>query len=278
MSAVLLVAHGSRDPRAAATTVALARAVSRARPGVDVRVAYLDHAVPTVGAALAGLAADGYPSVVVVPLLLTEAYHGRVDLPALLADAPLVVHRAPVLGSDPALVRALRRRLAPGYDALVLAAAGTRDAGARAGIAAVAEALGRAEGVPCRAAYASAAGPTPGEAVAELRAAGAGRVAVASYFLAPGLLYDRAAGSARDAGAVSVAAPLNAAPELVALVAARAGVARAAAVSSIMASAGPEGAAAPVPAQRNPPVSGGFLTGFAVFRRSERGPAARHGA
>jgi len=43
---VVLVAHGSRDPRAAAATEALARAVRRARPGWDVRASYLDHAGP----------------------------------------------------------------------------------------------------------------------------------------------------------------------------------------------------------------------------------------
>jgi len=81
---VVLVAHGSRDPRAAAATEALARAVRRARPGWDVRASYLDHAGPRpldVLAALPGRRA------VVVPLLLTKAYHGRVDIPAVLAEA-----------------------------------------------------------------------------------------------------------------------------------------------------------------------------------------------
>jgi hypothetical protein len=44
---------------------------------------------------------------------------------------------------------------------------------------------------------------------------------VASYFLAPGLLYDNAVASARSAGAVAVAAPLTDAPELVTLIARR---------------------------------------------------------
>ena len=45
-TAVLLVAHGSADPRAAASTRALARAVAAQRPGLDVRTSYLDHAGP----------------------------------------------------------------------------------------------------------------------------------------------------------------------------------------------------------------------------------------
>ncbi|HZN19543.1 MAG TPA: CbiX/SirB N-terminal domain-containing protein [Micromonosporaceae bacterium] len=233
-AAVLLVAHGSRDPRAAQATRALARAVAVARPQGPVSVAYLDHAQPPVPHALVRLAATGYRHAVVVPLLLTAAYHGRVDLPVVLARVraaglPLRVSLTEVLGAqglavDALLIVALRRRLGQlrrPYDALVLAAAGTRDAAARESVAAVATTLGTAAGVRCLPAYAAAAGPTPGEAVRQLRAGGARRVAVASYFLAPGLLYDRAAASAQGGGAVGVAAPLGAAPELAWLVVAR---------------------------------------------------------
>jgi len=235
---VLLVAHGSRDPRAAASTQALRRAVAAASPERPVAVAYLDHHQPTVPRALAAFAAAGHTSTVVVPLLLTSAYHGRVDLPALLAEtraAGIGVHavQSDVLGPrgqavDAKLVVALRRRLGQlyrEYDALVLAAAGTRDATARATVAAAASALGTAAGVPCVTAYASAAGPTPGEAVLSLRRQGARRVAVAAYFLAPGLLYDRAVASAIDAGAIGVAGPLGDAPELVRLILDRAATA-----------------------------------------------------
>ncbi|MEV4349556.1 CbiX/SirB N-terminal domain-containing protein [Actinoplanes sp. NPDC049596] len=96
---VLLVAHGSRDPRAAASTEALARAVGRARPGWSVRASYLDHAGPRPLDVLASLPAGS--DVVVVPLLLTAAYHGRVDLPAVISAAaalPIRVSLADVLG------------------------------------------------------------------------------------------------------------------------------------------------------------------------------------
>jgi sirohydrochlorin ferrochelatase len=228
---ILLVAHGSRDPRAGASTRALRHAVAATEPGRPVEVAYLDHHQPTVPRALAAFAAVGHRSTVVVPLLLTSAYHGRVDLPALLAEARAAgigvrAVQTDVLGPrgqavDAKLVVALRRRLGQlyrEYDALVLAAAGTRDAAARATIAAAAAALGAATGVPCVPGYASAASPTPGEAVLGLRRRGARRVAVAAYFLAPGLLYDRAVASAIDAGAIGVAGPLGDAPELVRLI------------------------------------------------------------
>ena len=245
---VVLVAHGSRDPRAAAATEALARAVGRARPGWDVRAAYLDHAGPRPLDVLAALPGR---RVVVVPLLLTAAYHGRVDIPALIegaAELPVSVALADVLGVLPPttpppaasvsaarmvspvsaaavpslLIDGLVRRLpVAGLDAVVLAAAGTRDTAARTTVEWAAEALSARLGLPCTVAYASAAPPAAGSAVDRLMAAGARRVGVSAYFLAPGFLYDRAARSAREAGAVSVAEPLSDAPELACLIAAR---------------------------------------------------------
>ncbi|MGK5679051.1 sirohydrochlorin chelatase [Actinoplanes sp. URMC 104] len=233
--AVVLVAHGSRDPRAAAATSALARAVRRAHPSWDVHASYLDHAGPRP---LDVLAALPNRRAVVVPLLLTEAYHGRVDVPAVVAEAaglPIDVTLAEVLGPSPAspsravpaaLIDGLARRLgssAAGHelDGVVLAAAGTRDGRARATIGWAADALSARLGVPCVPAYASGAAPDPGDAVGILRASGARRVGMAAYFLAPGFLYDLAVRSALEAGGVGAAEPLGDAPELVRLVGAR---------------------------------------------------------
>jgi sirohydrochlorin ferrochelatase len=233
---VVLVAHGSRDPRAAEATRALARAVAAARPGTPVLPSWLDHTEPGPAGVLRDLAAAGHSRAVLVPLLLTAAYHRRVDIPAAVAAAReaqpvLDVRIADVLGPadgtvDGSLLSGLRRRLAeaePGrYDALVLAAAGTRDPRARGSVGRVAAALGASLGVPTRVSYASAAPPAAGVAVAKLRARGARRVAVAAYFLAPGLFHDAVAADARGAGAVAVAGPLTDTPALTDLVLRRA--------------------------------------------------------
>ncbi|MFG2064390.1 sirohydrochlorin chelatase [Micromonospora sp. NPDC048871] len=229
---VLLVAHGSRDPRAAEATRALARAVSVARPGAPVLASWLDHTQPDPTEALRGLAAAGHPRAILVPLLLTAAYHRRVDIPAAVAAAqrsgpPIRVAITDVLGPvgdqvDQALLAALRRRLEeadPGrFDALVLAAAGTRDPAARASVGRVAQALGASLGTPTRVSYASAAPPTVTTAVRRLQARGARRVAVASYFLAPGLFHDAVTTAAQAAGAVATSAPLTNTPDLVNLI------------------------------------------------------------
>ncbi|AGZ45867.1 sirohydrochlorin chelatase [Actinoplanes friuliensis] len=237
--AVVLVAHGSRDPRAAQATEALARAVGEAYPLWDVRASYLDHSVPRPRQVLADFEARGHRRAIMLPLLLTAAYHGRVDVPGeitaaradgLTLDVTLADVLGPLNGTVPTdLLNALQSRLAEAtdgdeadrLDAVVLTAAGTRDAGARATVDQAAAALGARLGIPCRVAYASAAPPLSGEAVAELHAEGHHRVGLASYFLAPGLLYDNTVRSAREAGVVAVAEPMTDTPDLVALVASR---------------------------------------------------------
>jgi sirohydrochlorin ferrochelatase len=197
---VVLAAHGSRDPRSSATVRALARAVARERPDVVVHDAYLDFDAPHLGTVLAALADR---PVIVVPLLLSRAYHARTDIPAIVADARLAgaqVDIADVLahprdGGFELMVSALRRRLPrASFDALVLAAAGTRDLEALGG------ALGRAEGVRCVAGYASGAGRPIADAIDYLYATGAGNVGIASYFLAPGRLHDRIDAAAFSGG------------------------------------------------------------------------------
>jgi sirohydrochlorin ferrochelatase len=228
---LVLIAHGSRDPRSSSTIRRLASRVGAAWSG-PVSAAFLDFNLPGVPSVLRGLAPGASGPSVVVPCLLTSAHHGRVDVPQVLADAGVPTRLTPVLGPtspddepDPRLLAALGRRLSEldsSFDALVLIAAGTSYAAARSTVDVTARSLGRALDVPCLVGYASASAPTPAEAVAELRRRGASRIAAASYFLAPGRLYDVAATSARAAGAVAVAGPLGPADEIVRLVLARA--------------------------------------------------------
>jgi sirohydrochlorin ferrochelatase len=223
---LVAVAHGSRDPRAAATVEDLLDLVRR-RSGLRVATSYLDHAPPAPGQVLGRLAGEGIGEAVVLPLLLTAAYHSKTDIPGALAEVhqahPLMRLRyGATLGPHPLLTAALERRLAeagvtPDADtALVLAAAGSSDPSANATIATMARSWrGWRRVIP---AYASAASPTPAEAVRALRAAGAPRVAVASYFLAPGYFADKVRDAALAAGAGAVSPALGAAPELVEII------------------------------------------------------------
>jgi sirohydrochlorin ferrochelatase len=224
---LIAVAHGSRDPRSAATVHALLDVVRAAAPDVDVRGAFLDLSAPRLPDVLAAVHADGHRDAVVVPLLLGSAYHARVDVPGAVHDAaqrwPMPrVRVADVLGPDPRLESvALRRLLAEGADpgddrlGVVLAGAGSSHAPANAAVARVARRWGRTTRWATVAAFAAAAGPDVPAAVATLRARGAERIAIGSWFLAPGLLPDRVTRLAVEhAPDALLAAPLGADPEV----------------------------------------------------------------
>ncbi|MGK5731443.1 sirohydrochlorin chelatase [Streptomyces sp. URMC 124] len=228
---LLLVAHGSRDPRHAAAVLELRARVAAARPGLRVEVGFLDFCVPSVPRVLERLAAEGVRDVVAVPLLLTRAFHAKADIPAVLRAATaglpgLRVTQAQVLGPAPLLTAALERRLReaglPLGDrrptGVVLAAAGSSDPEANAVIADIAREWRRSGWCAVRPAFASASPPHVADAVRALRADGARRVAVAPYVLAPGRLPDRIARGAAEGGADVLAGVLGAAPEVVALV------------------------------------------------------------
>ncbi|MEV7770668.1 CbiX/SirB N-terminal domain-containing protein [Kitasatospora sp. NPDC086791] len=223
---LLAVAHGSRDASAAAATRALLRLVRSLRPELTVRCCFLDLARPSLAHALPELAAQ---RPILVPLLLGTGYHLRVDLPVALAAFGLPpTHLAPALGPHPLLAEALADRLAeagaPADAPVVLAGAGSSDTTALADTARMARLLATRLGRPVTPAHLSAAAPTPHRAVADLRAAGHPRVAVAGYLLSPGFFARRAATTA----AHWTSAPLGAHPAVARLVLRRYDEARAA--------------------------------------------------
>ncbi|MFI9584622.1 sirohydrochlorin chelatase [Streptomyces sp. NPDC052236] len=242
---LLVIAHGSRDPRHAATVHALVRRVRALRPELRVETGFLDFNVPSVEQVLERLAAEavrgGVRDVVALPLLLTRAFHAKSDIPAVLRQAPPVlnIRQAEVLGPSPLLLTALEQRLSEaGLDAsdpsqkrstgLVLASAGSTDPEAIAVIAHIARELRHTGWCAVRPAFASASLPRTEDAVRQLRAEGVQRVAVAPYVIAPGFLPDRIAHGAREAGADVLAEVLGASAELAGLLLRRYDQARAA--------------------------------------------------
>ncbi|SCD30386.1 sirohydrochlorin chelatase [Streptomyces sp. DvalAA-19] len=216
---LLVVAHGSRDPRALRTVLALLDRVRDLRPGLDVRLGHIELNRPLLPDTLDGLrGADA----VLVPLLLGRGHHVKHDLPAAAAAAPFVRTRiAAPLGPHALLVEALYGRLVEaGWDAadqgdrrtaVVLAAAGSRDPDSAQDTRRTARMLEeRLGGVPVVPAYASAATPTVPAALRRLAARGRHRTFVASYFTAPGRFASAAAGAAPRTAAL----PLGAHPAM----------------------------------------------------------------
>ncbi|GAA2732068.1 sirohydrochlorin chelatase [Streptomyces nogalater] len=193
--ALVLVAHGSRDPRALTTVRALEARVRALRPGLPVRLGHIELNEPLLPDTLAAL---GDTRAVLVPLLLGRGYHVKQDIPELAAQAPVRASVAAPLGPHPLLAEALHARLtesgwpatldgaARRTTAVVLAAAGSRDPDSATDIRRTARLLAGRLGVPVVPAYASAATPTVPTALRALAAGGRHRVAVASCFTAPG--------------------------------------------------------------------------------------------
>ncbi|PRW63734.1 sirohydrochlorin chelatase [Actinopolyspora mortivallis] len=203
---LLVVAHGSRDPRAGETVERLAGAAAETLR-VRHRVANVDVTGPTVAEAL-----DELPGpVVAVPAFLSSGYHVRTDLPAQLAAHG----RAEVTVSEPlgpaeelvgVMVRGLDRiGWCPG-DPVVFAAAGSADPGALADVRGMAAALGarvHPRGEPLRPTYVTSAEPRTSAVCA---AGGYGpRTFVAPYLLAPGLFHQWLS----ELPSAGVAAPLG---------------------------------------------------------------------
>ncbi|WP_181798830.1 CbiX/SirB N-terminal domain-containing protein, partial [Streptomyces sp. WELS2] len=84
--ALVLVAHGSRDPRALGTVRALRERVRALRPGLPVHLGHIELNEPLLPDTLAAL---GGTRAVLVPLLLARGHHVKQDIPELAAAAPV---------------------------------------------------------------------------------------------------------------------------------------------------------------------------------------------
>ncbi|WP_328635570.1 sirohydrochlorin chelatase [Streptomyces sp. NBC_00356] len=222
--ALVLVAHGSRDPRALATVSELVERIRERRPGLTVRLGHIELNEPLLSDTLADLPAG---RAVLVPLLLSRGHHVKHDLPRA-ADAAehLRTRVADPLGPHPLLVDALHDRLVEAgwperstdrdrrRSGVVLAAAGSRDPRAAQDVRASASLLADRLGVPVVPGYASATAPDVATAARSLAARGRDRIAVASYFTAPGRFATETAAAAPGIAA----APLGTHPSLARLV------------------------------------------------------------
>jgi sirohydrochlorin cobaltochelatase len=85
-SAILLFAHGARDPGWAEPFRRIVERLRHKQPGTRVELAFLEMMQPTLESAIAGLAAEGIGRITVVPLFLAQGGHLKEDLPRLLDD------------------------------------------------------------------------------------------------------------------------------------------------------------------------------------------------
>ena len=220
MTALILVAHGSRHPGAKPCLDALADAVARRLPAADdVRVAWLELTDPSLGDLCAEFAARGIRDAVVVPLLFTEAYHRTVDLPGQAAAAEaatgvrLDVRDGIGLGEGvkKAVVRSFLAAAADPRDDVLLVAVGSADDAANDAVHCFAACLDGMLPGQVRAAFSVGTG-CPAAAVAlrdGVGTRGGRRRVIVPLFTEPGLPWDRVRAQAAELPGATCAEPLG---------------------------------------------------------------------
>lgn len=112
--ALILFAHGARDPRWAAPFERLREIAQAQLPDTEVVLAFLELMSPRLPEAVAGLAQNGCTSVSVVPVFLGQGGHVLRDLPLLVDELrgsfPLLeISVAAAVGEDAAVLEAIAR-------------------------------------------------------------------------------------------------------------------------------------------------------------------------
>jgi len=203
--AIVILAHGSPDPRHAAAVEAITSRVRELVGGRTVHTAYLDHHAPSV-TDVAAVASGG----VLAPLLLTRATHIRDDVPVAARDMEALGRGryvvADALGPDELLFSACEELLTrAGWPALrstavVLYAGGSS---ARDALCAIGESASERSdrGWGPWAVAALSGGDALDLVVGRLQAdPGVDQVVVVSYMVADGILRDRMVGACLEQG------------------------------------------------------------------------------
>jgi sirohydrochlorin cobaltochelatase len=201
--ALLIVGHGSRDPRGAEEFHELVSLV-RARAPMPVEGGFIELSRPPISECVNNLRERGAREVSAVPLMLLAAGHAKDDVPATLAREKLThpdldFHYGRALGIRPELLELMDERISavvPEEEkegtAVLIVGRGSSDPDANSDLAKMARLYFEGRPYPLvETAFVSLAPPSVTEALERCRRLGARRVAVFSYFLFIGVLEER---------------------------------------------------------------------------------------
>ncbi|MFZ6727455.1 sirohydrochlorin chelatase [Undibacterium sp. MH2W] len=112
-SALILFAHGARDPRWAAPFQRLQTMTQLSLPDVAVELAFLEFMTPTLPDLVATLVEQGCEQVTVSPIFLGQGGHVLRDLPILLDELrtrypSLTIKLATAVGEEESVLQAIR--------------------------------------------------------------------------------------------------------------------------------------------------------------------------
>ena len=202
--ALLIVGHGSRDPRGAREFHELADLVRRRNPSLMVEGGFIELSSPPISECVNSLAENGTRGVAAVPLMLLAAGHAKDDIPATLVrekiDHPemsFVYGRA--LGIRPELLELMEERISTGVleeekeeTAVLIVGRGSSDPDANSDLSKIARLFYEGRHYPVvESAYVSMTPPDVANGLDRCLKLGAKRIVVFSYFLFTGVLEER---------------------------------------------------------------------------------------
>ncbi|MDR0848845.1 MAG: hypothetical protein LBN10_07350 [Propionibacteriaceae bacterium] len=232
--ALIMLAHGSTDPAVAEVSHHLRYGLQSIRPELEVNAAFIRECPPSASQVVTHLASRGVTEVVFVPLQLSAVVDHDPAVDAVV-DAVRQTHPtvrftiSHPLGPEASLLRPLDERLrvalgnahATELDGLVLLAEGPGDVRGMGMLARRARQWGAHHKLPCLIAMSDGSGMGVTTAIESLNAQGRRHVAVGSFFLSPGALFEAQAHLALRHGAIAVSAPIGVDDSVLDLVLAR---------------------------------------------------------
>jgi sirohydrochlorin cobaltochelatase len=202
--ALLIVGHGSRDPRGAREFHDLVGLVRRRNPSMKVEGGFIELSRPPISECVDRLAKGGSKKVAAVPLMLLAAGHAKDDIPATLVrekmDHPgMTFDYGRALGIRPELLELMDERISAivskeekADTAILVVGRGSSDPDANSDLSKIARLFYEGRPYPVvESAYVSMTPPDVSEGLDRCRKLGAKRIVVFSYFLFTGVLEER---------------------------------------------------------------------------------------
>jgi sirohydrochlorin cobaltochelatase len=204
--ALLIVGHGSRDPRGAREFHDLVDLVRRRNPSLTVEGGFIELSRPPISECIGRLAEGGTRNVAAVPLMLLAAGHAKDDIPATLVrekmgHPTMSFGYGRALGIRPELLELMDERISTvgpeekEETAVLIVGRGSSDPDANSDLSKIARLFYEGRPYPVvESAYVSMTPPDVAEGLARCRRLGAKRIVVFSYFLFTGVLEERIRG------------------------------------------------------------------------------------
>lgn len=202
--ALLIVGHGTRDPRGVKEFHELMDLMRERNPSLALEGGFIELSRPPISECVDRLAGTGARRVAAVPLMLLAAGHAKDDIPATLvrekmSHSEMSFQYGRALGIRPELLELMDERISSvlseeekGETAVLVVGRGSSDPDANSDVAKLTRLFYEGRPYPIvESAYISMTPPAVADGLERCRMLGAKRIVVFSYFLFTGVLEER---------------------------------------------------------------------------------------